>query len=342
VRPDLLGPTPGAKFTRGESVPFRFRVDRPGYRLVVTISSTRDTDADGRLKAEKLIALGNPSAEEGDELTYEALAEPSATPLPNRPGRYYWQVLGFGFQDSVARPVLSPIRSFEVTVPAADRRRRPIPRSMGRHASHEFSVSTRGVPDGVGFKRLRALAERSARRWSLRPQGVTSRVSTARDGRNVVGFGRVPRGALGVQRTYVWKLYRVSGGRRTYAGRRIVERDISIDPTLKWNTRKEYPAFDEYDLETVLVHELGHFAGNLFHKRDRCENSPMIVSLAAGEWWHTPNDSYVFACQASLAAAARNDLRRVGPRPKPRRFVHREVVVGSTTLPASSDDDGGR
>jgi hypothetical protein len=58
------------------------------------------------------------------------------------------------------------------------------------------------------------------------------------------------------------------------------------------------PAADEYDLESVVLHELGHMAGNRKHSR-RCMNSPMGLALGMGEWWRTPHDWYRRGCPLS-------------------------------------------
>jgi hypothetical protein len=53
----------------------------------------------------------------------------------------------------------------------------------------------------------------------------------------------------------------------------------------------------------VLLHELGHFAGNKEH-RPRCSNSPMIESLAKGEWWRSSDDWFNWNCAKSPSSPA--------------------------------------
>jgi hypothetical protein len=58
------------------------------------------------------------------------------------------------------------------------------------------------------------------------------------------------------------------------------------------------------DLESVLIHELGHFAGNKEHAA-QCTNSPMASGLAAGEWWHGPRNRFSFCGEAGSGRSGR-------------------------------------
>ena len=78
----------------------------------------------------------------------------------------------------------------------------------------------------------------------------------------------------------------------------------------------------------MLLHEFGHFASPRNEHTPVCWNTPMIVSLAPGEWWHTRSDWYFRGCgmaRPRAAAAAAGEGRRL-------RFEHREVVVERVEL----------
>ena len=128
------------------------------------------------------------------------------------------------------------------------------------------------------------------------------------DGRNAIGFAPRIAGALGAANISTWSTRPrrtcrwTSTGRRCHAtgagiGRRIVERDTAIDPYAPWQSGPAYPGSEEYDLETVLIHELGHWSGN-DHAR-RCAASPMVRALEHGRW------SAARSTPASLTAAWR-------------------------------------
>jgi hypothetical protein len=217
--------------------------------------------------------------------------------------------------------------------PAAE----PIPASIGRQGSGTFLVSSAGRPANVSLGRFDEVASSSGARWGLRARALTGRIAGIRDGQDVVGFGRnVPAEALAIERDYVVRTYRlvkrcrVQGRRRLacrtigkrYVGRRVDERDVTVRPDVEWQPGPGYPGPAQYDLETVLIHELGHFAGNPDHA-PRCVNSPLMESLAAGDWWRSPSDWHVGGCPQAqdVAASAR-------ARPAPARLAHERIVVG--------------
>jgi hypothetical protein len=116
-------------------------------------------------------------------------------------------------------------------------------------------------------------------------------VAGARDGHNVAGFApEVPDGVLGVETDF------------TRRGR-VVERDLALNPAEDWAAGPGYPGLRQVDLESVLLHELGHMAGNKRH-RPLCSNSPMVVALGAGEWWHGARDHWFADCSAVAARAS--------------------------------------
>jgi hypothetical protein len=220
-----------------------------------------------------------------------------------------------------------------------------IPASVGMQASYSFRISNRLIPGNVGEARFRRLVSDSARRWGMRGLGRTSRVAGARDRMNTVGFDRaLPSGTLAIQQDFIVRVYRrvrSSSGRRprtVYVGERVVERDITVDPRITWNPGPAHPAADQYDLETVLIHELGHMAGNKPHVPP-CTNSPMWEALDYGEWWRSPSDWYGKTCGQAPPppdAGAAPAMRIAGAASRRAsaelRFGHRRTVVGRVVM----------
>ena len=58
-----------------------------------------------------------------------------------------------------------------------------------------------------------------------------------------------------------------SASRRTTSSWKVVERDLALNSSEDWNAGPDYPALDQVDLESVVLHELGHMAGNKKHTR---------------------------------------------------------------------------
>jgi hypothetical protein len=243
---------------------------------------------------------------------------PALSPIRTTPGTYWWQVVALVRSPSgVTERLASAVQRVEMYFPSAWSTRGPIDRRFGRHGHARFLLSSRNIPAGVDPARLRTIVAVSARRWGLRLTGWTDRVAGVRDHVNVAGFGTVPvSGALAVQADLYVKRYRVSQRcqvqrlngvvvRRTcgpvqthYVGRVLTDQDLIIRTDVPWGMGPARPALDEYDLESVVVHELGHMAGNHKHS-PRCDNSPMGPALARGEWWRTPHDWYRRGCPLS-------------------------------------------
>lgn len=201
----------------------------------------------------------------------------------------------------------------------------PIPASVGPPGSGGFLVSTTGIPAGVPAARFVAVAQRSGERWGLRFLGVTTLAPVTGDGRNVIGFGtttiegagaeatsapissvsrsrrcarvriaRRVRVALGGATTLVRRVRTVRRCRVAVARMRVVEHDVIIGAALAWQAGPAHPSAWQVDLETVLLHELGHVAGS--DHADGCLSTPMWATLELGDWWRGPGDWHRAAC----------------------------------------------
>ena len=99
---------------------------------------------------------------------------------------------------------------------------------------------------------------------------------------------------------------------------------------MPWAQGPAHPTSEEYDLETVVLHELGHWAGNLRHTPVGCHDTPMVKGLGPGEWWRSPSDWHYDACGSgrARAASALDVPSLTAPRPLlTERVVEQTVVV---------------
>jgi hypothetical protein len=191
-------------------------------------------------------------------------------------------------------------------------------------AADSFYVNaTDDRPTGVDAARLYTLADASAKRWKMAVLGNAGQDPGVRDGTQVLGFSRKtnPK-ALGVTSVWTRARYRtktvkvcarVNGRKRcrnvrryVRAGIEVVERDIQLNPFVPWEQGPAYPSPAHYDLESTILHEIGHFAhptkdNHVFG----CENSPMIDSIAPGEFWRDADDWLRYGCTAAPGAKYR-------------------------------------
>jgi len=280
---------------RGGALDLAIRSATPAGSVVIRVSGTGETDDYGRLHGPRGTYTDHAAMPGADPTLHEW--RPSASFLARRrPGTYWWQAYLVGPAADDAEDPVGPVESF--TVKARTRAGGRLAGRYGRTNHQGFYVSSGGFPAVVDPARFRTIIRRSASRWGLKAHGWTSALAGRADGFNVAGFGKVPKQALAMQVEYV---------RRG----RVLDRDLVIRRDLDWQLGPAYPAMDEYDLESVLLHELSHFAGNKRH-RPRCANSPLVEAMAAGEWWRGPGDRWSFGCgRLASAASAGLLVRRV-------------------------------
>jgi hypothetical protein len=148
------------------------------------------------------------------------------------------------------------------------------------------------------------------------------------DGYVEVGWGSLRAGLLGVETDlyrHVYRRYRkprwicnrtLSGrrkcgwGRRKLIRRRLIDADLVMNRRVVWQPGPTYPSDAEYDLESVVLHEMGHLAGNSEHA-PLCEVTPMVKALDTGEWWRSTADWHFNGCGLATAASAASGWRRV-------------------------------
>lgn len=203
--------------------------------------------------------------------------------------------------------------------------RSSIPRSVGVRRGYAYTLSTANVPRSVGAKRYSVIARVAAKRWGLRLAGTTKGTVRTGDRRDWVGFSKdVPSVALGVTRIRTVRYYRRENGRTRVVGERVVERDLSLAVNAPWWVGPGPPPADKVDLQTVIVHELGHYAGN-GHVAN-CTNSPMWTGLAPGEWWYSRTNWFQFGCRNAPGASMATAARATQPRAARPLLVQRTVV----------------
>lgn len=255
-----------------------------------------------------------------------------------------------GGQATLLAEAAYTVPSAQTTPPAKpdpkgrDLNRSAIPRAVGVRRAYAYTLSTANIPRGVGAKRYAVIAKVAAKRWGLRLAGTTTRAPRTGDGRDTVGFAKdVPSVALGVTRIRTVRYYRRENGRTRVVGERVVERDLSLAVKVPWHVGPGPPPTDKVDLQTVIVHELGHYAGN-GHVAN-CTNSPMWTGLAPGEWWYGPKDWFQFGCRnapgarattaraAAIAASPSARAASASPRAAARPLLVQRTVVRRVLLP---------
>lgn len=286
---ELSYEAPSASIARGAPLTFAVRTDAPEGSVTVRVSGNDEVDASGLLTGPDGTWLDEPATQALEDL--QVWSVPNASILRQRPGRYFWQayVSGEGVEGD-AQPI-GPVTELTVTLPAADRGRGALYPKFGKKGTTTFDISTANLPPALSASRFKTLTRTTSKRWGLRPGKTTKLVAGVQDGRSVAGFSAdVPTGTLGVQTDYV-------------RDGRVVEQDLALRAGEIWGAGPQYPGLGEIDLESVLLHELGHMAGNKKH-RSRCANSPLDEALGAGEWWRGSRDKWFGTCSAKASAAS--------------------------------------
>jgi hypothetical protein len=280
----LSGPVDGATLSAGSSPPLHARSVAGDTGLELRVSaSPQPVDPCGRIGAD--VAQAGPVPQPGDPALYDF---PTGGWFAN-PGTYYWQVSraaadGTCAATEVRRLVLTAAtgeRPDLGALPALSTER--IPRRIGRSNGRTYTIRTGGVPPSVTRARFLELVRNSGRRWRLHSLGRRPGRAVFGNGRSEVGFStsQVPRGALAVT------IFGPPGSR---------ERDLILRADIPWEQGPEHPTRGRVDLETVILHEFGHYAGNRFHIPRGCRNTPMVIGLATGEWWRSTTDFSYRAC----------------------------------------------
>jgi hypothetical protein len=268
-------------------IAFQVRTTAPADAVVVRISGASDLTGSGLLDISGGRGI-DLATTVGSDPEVHAAQTPSSFLVARRPGPYYWQAYLVGDAAIGAEEPIGEVQTVTVAGPRASTSRL-YPR-FGPRGRARFYLSSARFPASVGGARFRSIVRAAARRWNLRSRRWTSLAAGRPDGYDVVGFGRLPKGVLGLETDY------------TIRGR-VVEQDVRFNAAAPWNQGPGYPDFDEMDLESVVLHELGHMAGVRRHKA-HCTNSPMVAALGLGEWWRGPRDDWFFGCGGASAAAA--------------------------------------
>jgi hypothetical protein len=184
-----------------------------------------------------------------------------------------------------------------------------------RRANGSIAVNPDNArPGNIGRDRAEDIIRSAAGFWNVPITGESTRVpGRLTDNFQVAGFANdLPPQALGVWNARYHNVYkRVRRCKRNSAGvlhckrvrkyrySLIDEADVEIAVRNDYNVSQVHPTRQTFDLLTVLIHEFGHFARpNLPHVHG-CENSPLIDSLARGEWWWNTQDWFRFGCPNS-------------------------------------------
>jgi hypothetical protein len=352
--PTPVAPADGAAVPTG--APLTFTAHGEGALVVRVARSPAVVDACGAIAEDGGRLDGSPSPADATSLVQ------FGAPAGLAAGEWFWQVGNPA--DCTAGPVRritaqgssqAPTTPAEPGKPAAGPAspklarspalpklaRNPIASRVGT-SNHALLVLALGEGSpSVSRRRFVLLVRNSAQRWRLDARGPVDRVPRLGDAHNDVGFaaGLVSQGALGtttlLRQNYV-RVRRVCAAdgcrtMRTPAGSRVVERDLALLPDAPWAQGPAHPTGEEYDLETVILHELGHWAGNLRHTPVGCHDTPMVKGLGPGEWWRSPSDWRYDACGTARARAANAlDVASLAMPPPPitERVVEQTIVLG--------------
>jgi hypothetical protein len=279
--PQLAYAAPGAHIKRDAPLTFAVHTSARGT-VMIRIAGSYAIGPDGLLTGLPGTWVDRKAAAATGDL--RSWTAPARFLARRRPGTYYWQAY-------IKGGAAGPVQTLTVNQPAADRGRGRLYPRFGPRGHGSFYLSAAQFPKSVSGLRFQAVIRRAAKRWGLHAQRWTSVRAGRRDGYNVAGFSAgVPAGALGEEIDY-------------FRHGRVVERDLALSSHANWAQGPAYPALDQIDLETVLLHELGHMAGVKPHA-PRCTDSPMIAAFGEGEWWRGPRDFFFADCRRTARASS--------------------------------------
>ena len=229
----------------------------------------------------------------------QAWSAPASSVLRQRPGHYYWQAYLTGDRATGRAADRAGARARRHACARRPRPRQAVPALR--------PARRRGVLPLLGGLPRRPSTARASRRWPRRPRRAGACALLRWTERPSRRPGRLQRR----------RLLHEGSGRRAGPGDRLRRGTAASSSATSrcradenWSAGPDYPALDQIDLESVLLHELGHMAGNKRH-RARCSNSPMIESLGAGEWWRGARDHWFGDCASGArASSARTLVRR--------------------------------
>ena len=312
--PASLAPADGATIDADAFPPFSARGDGALTVRLARTASALDTCTPATGNVVEI--AGTPTA--GDP-TLQTFVVPAAL----APGLWYWQAVrrspcahGAVRQVTVTPgsedgPELPSAPEAPATLPQISHT--SIPSRIGTSNHAQMSLALGNIPAGVTRARFSTLVRNSAARWRLGVHGPTNRIPALRDGHSDIGFNPalVPAGALGITivqtRTRVYVRTRCIAGHctqtRRYGPTTVGERDVAFRSDVPWEAGPAHPDFAHVDLETVIIHELGHAAGNRRHTVVGCYDTPMVVGLANGEWWRSSQDWSYRKCESGGARA---------------------------------------
>ena len=215
------------------------------------VSGHDDVDDDGLLTGPDGTWLDETAAQATADLRSGASRAHSV--LRQRPGHYYWQAYVTGAGAQSADELIGPVQELTVTLPAADKGRGTLVPALRQEGRTRASTCPQSFPASVTGKRFQTVDQ--DRGVTLGPEGP------ALDERQGGGPGRLQRrrllhdvesGVLGVQTDFI-------------KHGKVIESDLALRAGENWDAGPDYPALDQVDLESVVLHELGHMAGNKKH-----------------------------------------------------------------------------